>query len=115
MANLFEPHRRGGWPHGRREQRRPYGNGGALPALEAVVETECAALMALRASRARMRFLPGDYGSAEADLGGAIELLQRALAELRAHVGGDAPSLLALGFVLRNEDRPWRQLPPGVS
>jgi hypothetical protein len=74
--------------------------------LEAVLETECVALLALQASRARMRFLPRDQGSAEADLGGAIDLVRHAMGELRARVPGGPPSLLALGFVVGDEDLP---------
>ncbi|HWF51162.1 MAG TPA: hypothetical protein VG294_11030 [Solirubrobacteraceae bacterium] len=78
----------------------------ASPTVEAVLETECVALLALQASRARMRFLSRDHGTAEADLGGAIELVLHAMGELRARVAGGPPSLLALGFVVGDEDRP---------
>jgi len=75
-----------------------------LPTLEAVLETECVALLALEVSRSRMRMVPGDHGRAEADIGGAIELLRHAMAELRQRVGESSQSLLALGFVAREED-----------
>jgi hypothetical protein len=78
----------------------------ASPTVEAVLETECVALLALQASRARMRFLSRDHGSAEADLGGAIDLVLHAMGELRARMAGGPPSLLALGFVVGDEDRP---------
>ena len=87
-----------------REQLSNTESDSALPSLEAVLEVECSALLALEASRARMRFLPGDHGRADADIGGAIELLRHAIDELRARVGGSPPSLLALGFVLQNEE-----------
>jgi hypothetical protein len=78
--------------------------GGRVSALEAVLASECVALLALEASRARVRFLPGDFGGMETDIGGAIDLLRHAIAELRTLVVGGPPSLLALGFVARQED-----------
>jgi hypothetical protein len=81
------------------------GEGGETSAtLEEVLESECIALLALEASRARMRFLPGDFRGVDADIGGAIDLLRHAIAELRALVSGTPPSLLALGFVARQDD-----------
>jgi hypothetical protein len=90
-------------PHSAAEHSPPAGGGGTAT-LEEVLESECVALMALEASRARVRFLPGDLGSQEADIGGAIDLLRHAIAELRVRVMGSPPSLLALGFVVHQED-----------
>lgn len=90
-------------PQARREQTS-FEIGATSPALEAAIETECVALLALEASRARVRFLPGDYARVEADICGAIDLLRGAITELRARVGGSPPSLLSLGFVARAED-----------
>jgi hypothetical protein len=81
---------------------RPSGFGGEEPtSVEAVLEAECVALMALETSRARIRFLPGHYEAAEVALTGAIELLRDGIVELRARVGGSSPSVLAFGFVIR--------------
>jgi hypothetical protein len=106
MGTLFRSNS-DGEPH--EDRREPLGHGDgadASPTVEAVLETECVALLALQASRARMRFLSHDHGTAEADLGGAIDLVLHAMGELRARVAGGPPSLLALGFVVGDEDRP---------
>lgn len=105
MGHSFSPHPADGQPDRRDEPPSTGGGGVTSPALEAALESECVALLALEASRARVRFLPGDFGSVEADIGGAIDLLRHAIAELRALVGGTPPSLLSLGFVVRREDR----------
>jgi predicted glycosyl hydrolase (DUF1957 family) len=81
-----------------------HADGSATPAFEAVLETECMALLALEATRARIRFLPGDHNRAEADIGGAIDLLRHAIAELRPRLGHSPPSLLSLGFVATHEE-----------
>jgi hypothetical protein len=98
------PHSGGAQPPPSHSQHSDEAGGSTPPALEAVIETECLALLALEATRVRIRFLPGDHESVEADIGGAIELLRHAIAELRPRLGGSPPSLLALGFVARHED-----------
>jgi hypothetical protein len=91
-------------PHSAAEHAPHAEGAGPSATLEEVLESECVALMALEASRARVRFLPGDLASQEADIGGAIELLRHAIADLRARVIENPPSLLALGFVVHQED-----------
>lgn len=84
---------------------RRSGADGETPGLEAVLETECVALMALEATNARIRILPGDHRREQADISGAIELLRHAIGELRLRLGRDRPNnLLALGFVAPRED-----------
>lgn len=95
----------GSQPPPRHSRHHRHGGGSTSPALEAVLETECVALLALEATRARIRFLPGEHDRAEADIGSAIELLRHAIAELRPHGGESPPSLLSLGFVASYEDR----------
>jgi hypothetical protein len=108
----FLDHYSAGSPPAHHRDHAPDQEGGSpAPELEAVLESECVALLALEATRARIRFLPGDHDRAEADIGGAIELLRRAIADLRPRFGGSPPSLLALGFVARNEDLGRARLP----
>ncbi|HWF72787.1 MAG TPA: hypothetical protein VG186_05560 [Solirubrobacteraceae bacterium] len=94
----------GALPPARHHERRSQHQGDAASPLESVLETECMALLALEATRTRIRFLPGEHDRAEADIGGAIELLRHAIAELRPRQGESSRSLLALGFVARHED-----------
>jgi hypothetical protein len=104
MPDSSPPHAAGKQPQVSHEQPAQPKRAEASPEFEAALESECVALLALEASRARVRFLPGDFGAVDADLGGAIDLLRHAIADLRARVIGSPPSLLALGFVVRQED-----------
>ena len=115
MMGMLEPHSAGSHPDPRHHGRSDHESGQAAPALEAVLETECIALLALEATRVRMRILPGDHDRAEQDIGGAIDLLRHAIDELRARVGGESPSLLALGFVATHEEVGGSHIPSAAT
>lgn len=96
------------------DQAPPHETDTSSLALETVLESECLVLLALETSRERMRSLRGDLGSAEADIGGAIELLHHAITELRGLARASPASLLALGFVA-GEESGIRSPSPGAT
>jgi hypothetical protein len=71
----------------------------ALGHLEAALESSCATLIALEATRAQDREGARDTGPIEGQIGNAIASLRVAIAELRAMHGVET-NMLAFGFVL---------------
>ena len=71
----------------------------ALSHLEAALESSCATLIALEATRAQEGERARDAGPIQGQLGDAIESLRAAIAELRAMHDVET-NMLAFGFVL---------------
>ena len=71
----------------------------ALDHLEAALESSCATLVALEATRAQDGARASDAGPIPGELGDAIESLRAAIAELRAMHDVET-NVLAFGFVL---------------
>lgn len=71
----------------------------ALYHLEAALESSCATLVALEATRAQERGSARDTGPIQGQIGDAIESLRAAIAELRAMHDVET-NVLAFGFVL---------------
>jgi hypothetical protein len=79
----------------------------ALGHLEAALESSCATLIALEATRAQDRAVRHDAGPIEGQIADAIASLRAAITELRA-MHEIETSTLAFGFVL-GDDPVWAQ------
>jgi len=77
----------------------------ALGHLEAALESSCATLIALEATRAQEREGARETGLVRGQIGDAIESLRAAIEELRA-MHDVEPNVLAFGFVL-GADPAW--------
>jgi hypothetical protein len=77
----------------------------ALGHLEAALESSCATLIALEASRAQDREVARAATTIEGQIGDAIESLRAAITELRALHDAET-NMLAFGFVL-DADPGW--------
>jgi len=67
--------------------------------IEEAIQTTCGTLLALQASLARVEDVPGEHLQAEAALKAAVDLVRRAISDLRESIAIGERSPLALGFV----------------